>query len=113
MHNEIDFLMNIEGTGVITHEGGSAMANCIREWLATPKGTVWGAPWWGNSLGQYRHNPPDDDTASSMENSILLSITQDIPNIQIYRIGVEPVDMDVWKITIVTKEEVIKEGVYL
>lgn len=113
MRNEIDFLMGIEGTGVITHEGGSAMANCIREWLSTPKGSVWGAPWWGNNLSQYRHDPLDDDTASSIENSILLSIPQDIPGIQILRIGVEPVEKDVWKITIVTKEEVIKEGLYL
>lgn len=106
---ELDYLLSIDETGVIVHENADAEINQIREWLHTPRGSIWGIPSWGNVLSQYKHEPANDDTAASIENSILLSIGNDLPGITLTRIGVEALDIDLFKVILVTKSDIIEE----
>ncbi len=38
MQNEIDYLMRLDESGVIVHEGDAAAINNVTEWMDTPRG---------------------------------------------------------------------------
>ncbi|WP_318491899.1 hypothetical protein [Photobacterium leiognathi] len=96
--NEIDYLLRINEEGVITFSGGYAQVSIVREWLDTPRGTVWGKPDWGNMLAQYKHLPIDIDTAASMQAHIARSLAYDLPQIQLDGIRILPMASDAYKI---------------
>ncbi|UTM60491.1 hypothetical protein L4174_023790 (plasmid) [Photobacterium sp. CCB-ST2H9] len=97
---EISFLMESDAAGVIVHEGGEARLEQLREWFSTPVGTVYGNPSWGHPLNQYRHEP--ELSAPAIENSILLKLPLDLPEIPVTSILCEPAEKDLFHITIGT-----------
>ena len=50
MQAEIDYLMQMDESGVIVHEGEAAAINNVTEWMDTPRGQVFGNPAWGNGF---------------------------------------------------------------
>ena len=112
MH-EIDYLLRLNPEGVLTFDGGLAIVSQVREWLDTPKGQVWGRPHWGNLLSQFKHMPINNDTASSMEAFILLTIGDDIPNARIDGIRIYPTASDAYRIILEIGGAVINEALAL
>ena len=103
---EVDYLMGLDESGIITYSGSDALANNIMEWLDTPRGHVYGRPGWGNELAMFKHEPPTEDTAVALENSILIGMQADLPSIQVTGILCEPhpVEMDKYRVQIMTQE---------
>lgn len=102
---EIDYLMRLDESGVMSYSGDEAAANTVEEWLRTPKGHVYGRPEWGNELALFKHEPPNEDTAVALENSILLGMIPDMPHLQIRGILCEPdnENIDVYRVQIATQ----------
>lgn len=105
---EIDFLLTLDPSGVRVLEGDDSNLEQLREWLSTPEGTVYGRPGWGHPLNQYRHEPPNANTARAIENSLLLKLVNDMPELAISRILCEPAGKDMYYIGIVTPRGVIE-----
>ncbi|WCH25172.1 hypothetical protein [Aeromonas salmonicida] len=110
---EVQYLMELDESGVITLESDEAQANNVTEWLDTPKGHVYGRPSWGNELALFKHEPPTDDTAVALENSILIGMQADLPSIQVTGIFCEPsaTEIDKYRVRILTQEGYI-DAVY-
>lgn len=103
---EVDYLMGLDESGVVLYNGNDAMSNNVMEWLDTPKGHIYGRPSWGNELALFKHEPPNDDTAVAMENSILIGMQIDLPDIQVTGILCEPdtAELDKYRVQIMTQE---------
>lgn len=103
---EVDYLMELDESGIITHSGEQALANNVLEWLATPRGHIYGRPSWGNELALFKHEPPNDDTAVALENSILIGMQTDLPSVQVSGILCEPDahEIDRFRVQIMTQE---------
>lgn len=112
MH-EIDYLLRLDAEGVITFGGDYAIVAQVREWLDTPRGQIWGKPDWGNLLSQFKHLPINNDTASSMEAFILLTLGDDIPNAMIEGIRIHPTALDLYRIVLEVGGTVINEELAL
>ncbi|MDH0348168.1 hypothetical protein [Aeromonas dhakensis] len=110
---EVQYLMLLDESGVITCSGLEAHANNVEEWLDTPKGHVYGRPSWGNELAWFKHEPPNEDTAVALENSILIGMAADLKHIQVSGILCEPhpVEIDRYRVQIMTQEGFI-DAVY-
>lgn len=108
---EIDFLMAIDAEGVKSYSGVAACAEQLREWLATPVGSVWGKPDWGNKLSQFKHMPISDDTAAMIEAYLIMAMAKDLPNLQTDGIRVIPITVDLYKINIDVKNNRISQEV--
>lgn len=100
MAEEIDYLLTATIDGVQTFSDDNAALSRVAEWLDTPKGQVWGSPKWGHELTQYRHYPLNGATAAAMENSVSAKLPQDIANLTLSSVKVEPDGVDKWVITI-------------
>jgi phage baseplate assembly protein W len=88
---EIDYLMDLNESGVITYADSDATVNNVLEWLDTPMGTVYGRPEWGHDLIKFKHEPTGSAiTAQNIEFSIVDKIVQDMPDIQLHSIYCEP-----------------------
>jgi hypothetical protein len=98
MADEVFYKLTANIDGVQTYSGGEAKLARVAEWLSTPEGQIWGAPHWGNRLAQYRHSPMNGDTSAAIENHIAIDMTQDIADVAITSIRVEPVSVDRWNI---------------
>ena len=113
MAYEVDYLMALDESGVITYAGNEALANNVAEWLNTPRGHVYGRPGWGNELALFKHEPPTEDTAVAMENSILIGMQRDLPNLQVTGILCSPdaQETDLYRVEIMTQEGFV-EAIY-
>ncbi|MCG3884093.1 hypothetical protein I3271_05285 [Photobacterium leiognathi] len=111
MSQELDFLLDIDGGGVVEKDGASAYVENLREWLHTPVTTRYGNPAWGNNLSMYKHEPMCSDTARSIENSILLKLPKDCPQIRVAEILCTPVEKDMYRISIFTNYGLVDEVV--
>ncbi|WP_413113445.1 hypothetical protein [Thaumasiovibrio sp. DFM-14] len=100
MTAEIDFLIRLNEQGVVIHDEVASPAALIEEWLSTPVGAIYGRPEWGNRLALYRHNPVNPLTAMTIENSIMLKLPEDLPQLSIAAIKVTPIAHDVYKIAV-------------
>lgn len=100
MADEINYLMTANVDGIDTYSDEDAILARVAEWLATPRGSVWGAPKWGNRLAEFRHEPMNATTAAAIENSIATDITADISGLFLTSIKADEYSIDVWKITI-------------
>ena len=101
--NEARFLMTASPTEDIeklTDE--EAMNERIREWLATPMGTVANDPEWGNNLSQFKHDPLS--TGNGLDTQIELAIVSKMPNdiedLQITGVSVEILDVDLFRLVV-------------
>lgn len=89
--NEVDYLLNLNESGVVVYDNYSAAINNVKEWLDTPEGSVWGRPYWGNNLDQFKHEDTNSKiTAVQIEFSILQGLARDLPFLQISSIWCEP-----------------------
>lgn len=87
---EFDYRFSLAAdTGVKTHYDGNAANNNIREWLATPMGTVADWPTWGNELYKYQHEPTSVNLAVAIEMHIAKKLPQDVKGIKIKNILIE------------------------
>ena len=90
-NSEIDYLMRLDESGVIRHDGVNAEFNDVNEWLDTPEGSIYGKANWGHQLERYKHEPTlSPSTARLIEFSIIRKLPQDMPNIVIQSIFCEP-----------------------
>lgn len=78
MQNEIDYLMRLDESGVIVHEGDAAAVNNVTEWMDTPRGHVYGNPAWGNDFAAFRHAPPSEAVEIGIENMIVTGLPRDV-----------------------------------
>lgn len=88
---EIDYLMGLSESGVLTHSGVDADVNNVIEWLDTPEGSVYGMPSWGNPLAKFKHEPTNSEiTAMNIEFAIIQKLPIDLPHIVLVSIFCEP-----------------------
>ncbi len=100
MAQELSYKLDADRDGVTTFDSGKAVVARVAEWLDTPQGQVWGAPDWGNPLQQYKHLPMNNTVAGAMELSIANKLPEDLPDVAINAILVEPLNIDQWRIAI-------------
>ena len=113
MSLEPDFLLNFDPSGVIIHHGANAEIERLREWLYTPVTSRFGNPEWGNNIGSYRHEPMCNTTARAIENSILLKLPLDCPDLPVAQIRCDPIDKDLYRIAILTRFGMVDEKVMI
>ncbi|GAL07955.1 hypothetical protein JCM19237_335 [Photobacterium aphoticum] len=94
---------------IIIRDGNQAKLENIREWLSTPEGTIYGRPDWGHPLDQFRHEPQSPSTALAIENTLLLKLASDLPDVTLSRILVSPMGKDGYYIGFGVPEGVIEE----
>lgn len=105
---ELDFLLNIDEAGLITASGSGADLECIKEWLSTSVGSVYGNPSWGNEINKYRHSPQSIMTEISIESSIL-KIRNDIENMSNINVHCKTLSKDQYAIIINTKSGIVNQ----
>lgn len=101
--HEPRFLMSASPTEEIEKiTDGEAMNERIREWLATPAGTVANDPEWGNNLSQFKHDPlsAGNGLDTQIELAIVSKMPQDIEDLQITGISVEILDVDLFRLVV-------------
>lgn len=111
---EIDYLMEMNESGVIVHDDDKSQINQLKEWLDTPQGSIWGNPTWGNTCADFTHEPTHSSlTAVNIEFALLDGIERDLPHIQISDIWCEPhpEEIDRYQITIGTPQGTITNKV--
>jgi hypothetical protein len=81
-------------------EDGQALSERIREWLETPQGTVADLPGWGHHLTGFKHDPQSTHLAVAIEMSIARKLAQDIKDLILLGVGVEFIEIDLFKIII-------------
>lgn len=85
------------------YQNGQAMSERIREWLATPEGSVAHDPSWGHRLDAFKFSPLSK--GNGLETLIELSITRKLPldveDITILAVKVDVLDIDMFLLTIV------------
>lgn len=98
---EVDYLMAMNESGVITHDEAMATLNNVQEWFDTPRGEIYGRPGWGNELAEFKHEPTGSEyTAMDIEFSIIHGLTRDIPSLVINAIycNAHPTEIDRYNI---------------
>lgn len=85
------------------YQNGQAMSERIREWLATPEGSVAHDPSWGHRLDAFKFSPLSK--GNGLETLIELSITRKLPldveDITILAVKVDVLDIDMFLLTTV------------
>lgn len=82
---------------------GAAMSIRIQEWLATPEGSIANHPSWGHNLSRFKHDPLSENGALAVQIEMALArkMPQDIDDLRLVAVGVDVLDIDLCKITIV------------
>jgi hypothetical protein len=94
---ELDWQFKTGESGVMTHKNADAVASNIREWCATPQGTVADWPSWGNNFHQLKFLP-QREFVSVAESLIMRKMQQDIWHLQIRGIRLEVEEVDLFRI---------------
>ncbi len=112
---EIDYLMQLDESGVIVHEDDAAVLNNVVEWFKTPRGSVYGNPAWGNILHSFQHEPPTEATEIAIENMIVVDLPRDVRNVQIsgIRCAADPGELDVYNIALQTGQGLLTQQITL
>lgn len=78
------------------HSEADAMSERIREWLATPEGSVAHDPSWGHNLSQFKHDPLT--TNHGFETLVIMAISRKIPldidNLRLISVSVKITGID-------------------
>ncbi|HEY3591753.1 MAG TPA: hypothetical protein VGL07_17070 [Buttiauxella sp.] len=101
---EIDFLMSVDADGITTYPESQSKFAIFQEWLATPEGSIYGKPAWGNRLNRFKHNPTNTDTEVAIENYLIPALQRDIPQLNITGIRCETTDIQTYILNIQTPE---------
>lgn len=104
MQAEIDYLMQMDESGVIVHEGEAAAINNVTEWMDTPRGQVFGNPAWGNGFAAFRHAPPSEAVEIGIENMIVTDLPRDVVGVVVrgVRCSASPSQVDIYHVQIDT-----------
>ncbi|WP_270820497.1 hypothetical protein [Aeromonas sp. Y311-2] len=104
MMTEIDYLMQLDESGVQLREQEDAMINNVAEWMDTPIGSVYGRPGWGNRFISFKHEPPGEDLEVAIENMIVTDLPRDVRGVVVRGIRCEynQREIDICSVTIVT-----------
>lgn len=104
MQDEIDYLMRLNESGVIVHEGEDAAANNVTEWMDTPVGHVYGNPRWGNRFASFRHAPPSEAVEIGLENMIVTDLPRDVAGVVVrgVRCSASGTEIDIYNVQIDT-----------
>ena len=94
MLEEYDFLMEMDESGIIRYQNGQGISERIREWLATPEGTVADKPSWGNRLSALKFEPMGPDLNVLAEMMIAEKLPRDVRDISIKGILLEFSEID-------------------
>ena len=97
---EIDHLLMVGPTGLVTYQDAQALEDRIQEWLETPEGTVSDMPWWGNRLAYLKHEPIGINLQVMAEMFIVQKLPFDVRNLQMRGILVESIDIDMIRVVI-------------
>lgn len=89
-----------ENADVERYDDANAISERIIEWLETPEGTVADIPWWGNNLVGFKHDPQGSRLEVLIEMSIARKMSKDIRELILLGVGVEYVDIDLFKVLI-------------
>jgi hypothetical protein len=108
---EVDFLLDVNSLGVISHKDGDALMNNIREWVLTPVGDVYGMPSWGNQFHLFRHYPANEILEMQIEAHIVTKLPVDMPSIPINGIRVIAKGVDSVTVVIGTSLGVVEEKI--
>lgn len=100
MLDELEYRLALDQSGIRQLTGVEGLNNRIREWLATPEGTMADKPRWGHNLRAFQFDPPSDLLAIEIELSVVRKIRQDVADVTIRRIGVEINEIDLITLTI-------------
>lgn len=91
---EIDYLLELDPSGLVVHDDGPALNQRISEWFETPQGTLIDKPWWGHNFGTFKHEPLSDNLNIMAEMNIMEKLPRDVQNVNIRAVGVEFVEID-------------------
>lgn len=86
---EIDYLMQLDESGVQLREQDDAMLNNVAEWMDTPIGSIYGLPGWGNRFASLKHEPPGEDLEVALENMIVTDLPRDVRGVVVTGIRCE------------------------
>lgn len=87
---EFDHLIELSDSGIATHQDSAAMSQRIREWLATPEGSMADLPWWGNRLFGLKHEPIGVGLQVMAEMAIVEKLPVDVRDLIVSGVRVEP-----------------------
>ena len=80
------------------------MSERIREWLATPEGTVAHDPSWGHNLLPFKHDPMGTQ-GTTLEVLITMALARkmplDIEDLRLVAVQVEVLDIDLCRVSVV------------
>lgn len=104
MQAEIDYLIQMNESGVIVHEGEAAAINNVTEWMDTPQGQVYGNPPWGNRFAAFRHSPPSEAVEIGIENMIVTDLPRDVVGVVVkgVRCSASQSEIDIYHVQIDT-----------
>lgn len=113
MNSEIDYLMTLKSTGLMTYDDTlSAKSAMLREWLDTPVGTIYGLPAWGNIISEFKHDPTESiHVQVAFESRLLQKLAEDLPSLAIKGISFSELEFDLGQIAIQIPEGTISEKV--
>lgn len=98
---EADHLIETDiSADVKRYEDGNGISERIIEWLETPEGTVADHPSWGHNIEGFKHDPIGPRLEVLIEMSIARKLPRDIEDIQLLGVGVESLEIDMFKILI-------------
>jgi len=97
---EYSFLMDIDESGLERMSDQQAMEERIREWLATPEGTVADKPGWGHRLSRLKFEPSGPDTNVMAEMLIAEKLSLDIKDMVLKGVLVDFKEIDLMYVVI-------------
>lgn len=113
MLDELEYRLAVGQGGIVQLAGLDGMNNRIREWLATPEGTMADKPRWGHNLRQFQFDPPGPIMAIEMELSVVRKIRQDVADVTVRAIGITIDDIDLINLTIIHDMGIFREQIPL
>lgn len=113
MLDELEYQLALAQNGIKQMSGQEGMNNRIREWLATPEGTMADKPRWGHNLRGYQFDPPGPILAIEMELSVVRKLRQDVADVTVRGIALEIDDIDRINLVIIHDYGVFNEQIPL
>ena len=113
MIDELEHQLSLAQSGIQQMNGTDGMNNRIREWLATPEGTMAEKPRWGHNLRGYQFDPPGPMMAIEIEMSLVRKIRQDVRDLTIRGISVEVTEIDMINLFIIHDNGIFKDEIPL
>lgn len=92
---EYSFLIELDQSGVTQIPDAAAIGERIREWIATPEGSVSDLPGWGNQLARLKFEPTGIDRNVLAEMLITEKLPIDVKDMVLRGVLVEFKDIDI------------------